>query len=196
MATSPAVGAASVSDFPLARALGDNWWLLLVRGIVAILFGLLAFAWPGLTFLTLVLFWGAFTAVDGVVAMIAAFSGRGSRVAPRWWLVLGGLAGIAVGAIALVWPMVAANVLLILIAFWAIVIGVAQVLGGIALRKEIHGEWWLVLSGLLCILFGAAILAQPLVGAFAIIWLIGFYAILFGLCLVMLAFRVKRLKRI
>jgi uncharacterized membrane protein HdeD (DUF308 family) len=194
MAMSPAIGAAHFSDFPLARALGDNWWLLLVRGIVAILFGILAFAWPGLTFVTLVIFWGAFTGADGILALVAAFSGKGSQVAPRWWLILVGLAGVAAGAIAFFEPVVAAGALLILIAVWAIVIGASQIVGGFALRKEIQGEWWLVLSGLLGILFGAAVLVQPVAGALVIIWLIGCYAILFGLCLVMLSFRVKRLK--
>jgi len=195
MVTSPAIGAAPFSDFPLARALGDNWWLLLVRGIVAMSFGILAFAWPGLTFVTLVIFWGAFTAADGLLALVAAFSGKGAQVAPRWWLILVGLAGVAAGTIAFVWPVVAAGALLILIAVWAIVIGASQVVGGFALRKEIDGEWWLVLSGLLGILFGAAVLVQPIAGAYVIIWLLGSYALLFGLCLVMLSFRVKRLKR-
>jgi uncharacterized membrane protein HdeD (DUF308 family) len=195
MATSPAFGAASVPHLPLARALGDNWWLLLLRGIVAITFGVLAFAWPGLTFVTLVIFWGAFTGADGILALVAAFSGKGSQVAPRWWLILVGLAGVAVGTIAFVEPVVAAGALLILIAVWAIVIGASQIIGGFALRKEIDGEWWLVLSGLLGILFGAAVLVQPIAGAFVIIWLIGTYALLFGLCLVMLSFRVRRLKK-
>src|SRR4051794_12738766 len=104
------LGTASLSDLPLAKALGDNWWLLLLRGVVAILFGILAFAWPGLTLLTLVLLWGAFAAADGIFALIASFSGKGSRMAPRWWLILVGLSGIAAGAIAFIRPDVAATV--------------------------------------------------------------------------------------
>jgi uncharacterized membrane protein HdeD (DUF308 family) len=187
-------GMPSLSDAPLASILGDNWWLLLLRGIAGILFGVLAFAWPALTLVTLVILWGAFAAADGVLALIAAFSGQGAKVAPRWWLILVGLAGVASGAIAFIWPGVAAEVLLLLIGAWALVVGVSQVIGGIALRKEIQGEWMLILSGLLAIAFGVAIIAWPIAGALAIVWMIGLYALLFGTFLVALSFRVRQLK--
>lgn len=188
------IGTASLYDLPLARALGENWWLLLLRGLVGIAFGILAFAWPGLTLLTLVIFWGAFTGADGILSLIAAFSGKG-EAGPRWWLILVGLAGIAAGVIAFVWPGIAAGALLLLIAIWAIVVGIMQVIGGIALRKEIRGEFWLILTGLLSIAFGAAILYRPDAGALAIIWLIGAYAIAWGVILTILSFRMKGLKR-
>ena len=189
-----ALNEASPSEFTLARALGDNWWVLFLRGIVSVLFGVLAFAWPGLTIVTLVIFWGAFVAADGVLALVAAFTGKGSPVAPRWWLVTVGLAGVITGAIAFVWPAVAAGALLLLIAAWALIVGASQVIGGIALRKEIDGEWMLVLSGLLAIAFGVALVAWPVAGALAIIWMIGFYALLFGLFLIALSLRVRQLK--
>jgi len=185
---------ASLSELPLARALGENWWLLFLRGLVAVLFGILAFAWPGLTLLTLIILWGAFSAADGVLALVAAFSGKNSQVSPRWWLIIVGVCGIAAGAIAFLRPDVAALALLLLIAAWAIVVGVAQIIGGIALRKEIQGEWMLMLSGLINILFGVILVAQPASGALALIWVIGFFAILSGVSLMMLSFRVKRLK--
>jgi len=188
------MGTASLSDLPLARALGDNWWLLLLRGLVAVLFGVAAYLWPGLTLLTLVLLWGAFAAADGILALVASFSGKSGSMAPRWWLVLVGVCGIAAGAIAFVRPDVAATALLLLIAIWAIVVGVSQIIGGIALRKEIRGEWMLILSGLINILFGGVLVAQPAAGALAIIWVIGFFSILSGLALIMLSFKVKRLK--
>jgi uncharacterized membrane protein HdeD (DUF308 family) len=188
------LGTAPLSDLPLARALGDNWWLLLLRGVVAILFGILAFAWPGLTLLTLVLLWGAFAAADGIFALIASFSGRGSRMAPRWWLILVGLSGVIAGGIAFVRPDVAATALLLLIGVWAIVVGVSQILGGIALRKEIQGEWMLILSGFINILFGGVLIAQPAAGALAIIWVIGLFSILSGVSLIALSFKVKTLK--
>jgi uncharacterized membrane protein HdeD (DUF308 family) len=192
--THDTLGTASLSDLPLARALGDNWWLLLLRGIVAVLFGVLAYAWPGLTLLTLVLLWGAFAAADGIFALIGAFSGKARPVAPRWWLILVGISGIAAGAISFIRPDVAAVALLLLIALWAIVVGVSQILGGIALRKEMQGEWMLILSGLINILFGGVLIAQPAAGALAIIWVIGFFSILSGVSLIALSFRVKRMK--
>jgi len=195
MATSSAFGPASLADNPLARGLAGNWWLLLLRGIVALLFGVVAFVMPHITLFTLVILWGAFTAADGVLALIAGISGKAGGVTPRWWLILVGLAGMAAGAIAFVQPGIAAAALLLLVAIWAIVIGASQVIGGIALRKEIRGEWWLVLSGLLAFLFGVLILIHPMAGLLAIVWTIGAYAIVFGACLVMLAFRVRKLGR-
>lgn len=195
MATTPDdLGTASLSDLPLARALGDNWWLLLLRGMIAVLFGVVAFAWPGLTLLTLVLFWGAFAAADGIFALVASFSGGRGSMAPRWWLVLVGLSGIAAGAIAFVRPDVAATALLLLIALWAIVVGASQILGGLALRKEVQGEWMLLLSGLINILFGGVLIAEPAAGALAIIWVIGLFSILSGASLIALSFKVKSLK--
>jgi uncharacterized membrane protein HdeD (DUF308 family) len=188
------LGNASLSDLPLARALGDNWWILLLRGLAAILFGVLAYAWPGLTLLTLVLLWGVFAAADGILALIGAFSGSASPITPRWWLILVGLCGVAAGAIAFVRPDVAALALLLIIALWAIVVGVSQIIGGIALRKEMQGEWMLILSGFVNVLFGGVLIAQPAAGALAIIWVIGFFSILSGLALIMLSFKVKRLK--
>lgn len=188
------LGTASLSDLPLARALGDNWWLLLLRGMIAVLFGVVAFAWPGLTLLTLVLFWGAFAAADGIFALVASFSGGRGSMAPRWWLVLVGLSGIAAGAIAFVRPDVAATALLLLIALWAIVVGASQILGGLALRKEVQGEWMLLLSGLINILFGGVLIAEPAAGALAIIWVIGLFSILSGTSLIALSFKVKSLK--
>jgi len=193
-ATQAALIGASLTDASLARALGDNWWMLLLRGIAGVLFGILAFAWPGLTIVTLVVFWGAFVAADGVLALVAGFMGNASPVAPRWWLIVVGLAGLVSGAIAFFWPVVAAGALLLLIAVWALIVGVSQVIGGIALRREIQGEWMLVLSGLLAIAFGVALVAWPVAGAFAIIWLIGSYAFLFGLFLIGLSLRVRQLK--
>ncbi len=188
------LGNASLSDLPLARALGDNWWILLLRGLAAIVFGGLAYAWPGLTLLTLVLLWGVFAAADGIFALIGALSGRASSMTPRWWLILVGISGIVAGGIAFVRPDVAATALLLIIALWAIVVGVSQIIGGIALRKEIQGEWMLILSGLINVLFGGVLIVEPAAGALAIIWVIGFFSILSGVALIMLAFKVKRLK--
>ena len=195
MATTQAtVGTASFSDRPLSQILRHGWWLLLLRGIALILFGILAFAWPGLTLLTLVLFWGAYAAADGILALVSAFSSRGGSMMPRWWLILVGITGIAVGALCFIAPRTAVAALLTLIAAWAMVVGIAQIAGAVTLRNEIEGEWMLLASGFLAIAFGAIVILQPVAGALSIAWLIASYAILGGVCLVGLSFRVKRLK--
>jgi uncharacterized membrane protein HdeD (DUF308 family) len=184
-------GSTSPEARELLRALAQNWWLLLLRGIAAILFGILAFTWPGLTLLTLIFLWGAYAIVDGVCALWATVSGRGNAMAPRWWLAIVGFAGILAGILAFAWPGVTAYVLLLFIASWAVVTGVMQILGAIRLRKEIEGEWLLILSGALSIVFGLALFAQPGAGALALIWLIGWAAVIIGVIYVVLAFRLK-----
>ena len=136
----------------MVHALAKNWWLLLLRGIAAIIFGVLAFAWPGLTLLTLILFYGAFALVDGVLAIIAAITG--GAPAPRWWLAIVGLLGIAAGLLTFLMPGLSALVLLFFIAGWAIATGVLQIIGAIQLRKEIDNEWLLILGGVISVLFG------------------------------------------
>ncbi len=176
----------------LLRVLAENWWLLLLRGIAAIAFGILAFAWPGLTLLTLTLLWGAYALSDGIFALWAALSGRGSDMAPRWWLAVVGIASILSGLLAFFWPGITALVLLTFIAGWAIIIGALQIWGAIQLRKEIEGEWLLVLSGLLSIAFGVIMIAQPGAGALALVWMIGWFALLAGCIYIALAFRLKQ----
>jgi uncharacterized membrane protein HdeD (DUF308 family) len=175
----------------LLRALAQNWWLLLLRGIAAILFGILAFAWPGLTLLTLIFLWGAYTIVDGICALWATFTGGAGGMAPRWWLAIVGVAGIIAGLLAFAWPGVTAFVLLLFIASWAIVTGLMQIIGAIRLRKEIEGEWLLVLSGALWVLFGLVLFAQPGAGALALVWLIGWSAVIIGVLYIVLAFRLR-----
>ena len=177
------------------RELAENWWLLLLRGIAAIAFGLLAFSWPGLTLLTLVLMWGIYAIADGILALWAAIASKGGEIAPRWWLAVVGIAGILAGALAFVWPGMTALVLLMFIASWAIVIGVLQIWGAIRLRKEIEGEWLLGLSGVLSVAFGVIMFTQPGAGALAVVWLIGWFAILAGCVYIGLAFQLKKHKR-
>ena len=177
------------------RELAENWWLLLLRGIAAIGFGVLAFVWPGLTLLTLTYMWGIYAIADGVVALWAAIAGRGGEIAPRWWLAVVGIAGIFAGALTFVWPGMTALILLMFIASWAIVIGALQIWGAIRLRKEIEGEWLLGLSGLLSIAFGVIMFAQPGAGALALVWIIGWFAILVGWIYIALAFRLKTYRK-
>lgn len=187
------------SDFPagLRAMLGDNWWLLLLRGIAAIAFGVLAMLWPAITLISLTLLWGAYTLVDGVFALWAAISGRANSPAMghRWWLAISGVVSILAGLAAFFWPGMTALILLIFIGVWAIVIGVLTIWGAIQARKEIEGEWVLGLFGALSILFGLLLLFQPGAGALSLIWTIAGYSIFAGVLLIMLAFRVRKFKR-
>ena len=174
----------------LLHALAKNWWLLLLRGIAAIIFGALAFAWPGLTLLSLILLYGAYALADGAIAIIAAI--KGDAPAARWWLAIVGILGIAVGAFTFLLPGMTALILLFTIGGWAVAIGVFQIIGAIRLRNEIDNEWFLILSGIISVIFGVAIVAQPGAGALALVWLIGTYAIIAGVLYVGLAFRLKK----
>jgi uncharacterized membrane protein HdeD (DUF308 family) len=185
-----------LGGLPLLSSLAENWWLLLLRGIVAIAFGILALVWPGITLLMLIFFWGAYAVADGIFALWSAISGKGGgEMGSRWWLALVGVCGVVAGLLAFVLPGVTALVLLLFIAAWAIVTGVLQVWGAIRLRKEIEGEWLLILSGLLSIAFGLVLVAWPGAGALAVIWLIGTFAIVEGIIYAALAFRLKKHKR-
>jgi uncharacterized membrane protein HdeD (DUF308 family) len=174
----------------MTHILARYWWLFLLRGIAAIIFGVLAFIWPGITLVTLVLFWGAFVMVDGVLALAHAI--MGGNMGSRWWLALIGVLGLVVGLLTFMAPGVTALVLLWFIATWAIVLGVFQILGAIRLRKEIDNEWTLILGGVLSMLFGLVLLVAPGAGAVALIWVIAAYAILFGVLLVALSLRLKK----
>lgn len=174
----------------LVHALAKNWWLLLLRGIAAIIFGLLAFAWPGLTLLTLILLYAAYALVDGVLAIIAAITGGASG--SRWWLAIVGLLGIAVGLVTFLTPGLTALVLLFFIAGWAIATGVLQIIGAITLRKEIDNEWLLILGGIISVLFGVSMMFAPGAGALALVWVIGAYSVVMGVIFVALAFRLRK----
>jgi len=182
----PGVGLGSA----MVHALAKNWWLLLLRGIAAIIFGLLAFAWPGLTLVTLILFYGAFVLVDGVLAVIAAITG--GVPGSRWWLAIIGLLGIAAGLVTFMMPGLTAVLLLLFIAGWAIATGVFQIIGAIKLRKEIDNEWLLILGGIISVLFGVSMMLAPGAGALALVWVIGAYSVVIGAIFVALALRLRK----
>ena len=173
------------------RPLAENWWVLLLRGIVAIAFGVAAFVLPGVTLLSLIYIWGIYALTDGILALWAAFAGAGAEKGQRWWLGLVGVSGIIAGLAAFFWPGLTATVLLALIASWAIFVGVMQIWGAIQLRKEMNGEWMLILSGVLQVAFGAILILQPQAGALSLVWIVGTIAIVLGLTYVGLAFRLK-----
>jgi uncharacterized membrane protein HdeD (DUF308 family) len=172
--------------------LARKWWVLLINGIGAILFGLMAFAWPGITLLTLVILYGIYCIVDGVTALMEA-SARDKEGKGWGRMLFVGIVSIAVGIGAFIWPGITTAALLVIIAIWAIVRGVLEIIAAIELRKVIHNEWLLIVAGVMSILFGAALLARPAAGALAMVWLIGAFAIAHGLLRIALAFKLRSL---
>src|SRR5919199_1412188 len=168
----------------------SNWWALVLRGLVAFLFGLLTFVWPEISLTALVFLFGAYALADGLfTAVLALGSPEGYR---RWWaLLVEGVLGIAAGVLAFAWPGITALVLLYLIAAWAVVTGVFEIAAAVYLRRVISGEWLLALGGVVSVLFGALLAAWPGAGALTVLWLIGAYAILFGALLIALGFRLR-----
>ena len=180
----------------LLRSLAEKWWLLLLRGVAAIIFGMLAFFWPGITLLSLTFLWGAYAFADGIFSLWAAISGKvAAETSTRWWLAATGIVSVLAAFVAFFWPGMTTLVLLMFIASWAIIIGVLQIWGAIELRKEVQGEWLLALYGVLWIAFGVVMFAQPGAGALALVWMIGWFAILSGCMSIALAFRLKTYKQ-
>jgi len=174
--------------------LSRNWWVVLLRGLAAIGFGIITFIAPAISLAAVVLLWGAYAFADGVLALVSAIRRRGES--DRWWLFLvEGLVGIAAGGLTLIWPGITAIALLYLIAAWALVTGVLEVAAAIRLRKVIAHEWLLALSGIASLGFGILLALFPGAGALAVVLWIGAYAFVFGALLVALAFRLRSLGR-
>jgi uncharacterized membrane protein HdeD (DUF308 family) len=180
-------GGTDMTTFPIVNALAKNWWVLLIRGLLAVMFGILAFVLPGLTLLMLVLLYGIYALADGLTAV---WVGGRSRA---WWFLLVGVLGIIVGILTFIYPGITTVALLYLIAAWAVVRGIFEIIAAIQLRKEISNEWMLILGGILSILFGVVLIVNPTAGALAMIWVIGAYALVFGLIMIVLAFRLRGL---
>ncbi len=182
----------------MLELLAKNWWTFTLRGIAAIVFGILALLWPGITLLALIILFGAYAIVDGVLAIIAAIAPRQRQDLPHarpWWAyLLWGLLGIAAGIIAFLWPGITALALLYIIAFWAIVRGVMEIIAAIQLRRVITNEWLLILAGVLSIVIGIVLLGWPAAGALGLVWFIGFMSILLGAMLIGLSVRLKGVK--
>jgi uncharacterized membrane protein HdeD (DUF308 family) len=172
------------------QVLARNWWALALRGLFAIVFGLIAWLMPGITLYALVLLFGAYSFVDGIFGVAAAV--RAAEHHTRWgWLLVEGIAGILTGIIAFVVPGITALVLLYLIAAWALVTGVLELIAGFRLHGHLANEWLLLLGGAASIIFGVILIVHPGAGALALIWLIGIYAVIFGILMLWLAFRLK-----
>lgn len=167
-----------------------TWWLILIRGICAIIFGILALIWPGITVYVLVIFFGAYAIVSGIFSLFSAF---GHNVSSRAWLIISGIIGILAGIVAFAWPGITALALLYVIAFWAIFTGVAEVVAGIALRKTIENEWMLIVGGVLSVIFGILLFIWPGAGMLGLTWLLGIFAIIYGIAMIVMSVRVKKL---
>ena len=166
------------------------WWTFILRGVLAILFGIVAFISPPATIAVLVLLFGAWALVDGAFDIVAALQHR--TMDRSWWLtILEGIVGIVAGLLALAFPGIAASALLVLIAAWSIVTGVIEVALAIRLREQITGELWLAIAGLLSIAFGVLLFLFPAAGALTIVWIIGAFAIAFGISLIALGWRLR-----
>jgi uncharacterized membrane protein HdeD (DUF308 family) len=173
---------------PALPILAGNWWALLLRGIAAVLFGLAALFWPGLTLFVLIVFFGAYALVDGILAIVAGI--RGSE-GSRWLLLAEGVLGVLAGLVAFFWPGMTALVLLFVISAWAIFTGLLKVIMAIAFRRTVENAWLLGLSGVLSVLFGVILAVLPGVGLLSLVWLVGIYALIFGVALIVLGFRVR-----
>ena len=172
--------------------LARNWWVFVFRGVVAILFGVLAFLRSDITLEILVLLFAFWALFDGVLALIGSV-GAAEAHEPWWPLVLIGLLGIAAGVVTLKWPGITALALLLVIAYWSIFRGILEIIAAIRLRDLIQGEGWLIVGGLASIAFGVLLVIYPGSGLLAVIWLIGIYAVIFGIAQLMLGFRLKNL---
>ena len=174
----------------LASILRRGWWLLLLRGIIAIAFGVLTWARPQLTLVALIAFFGAYSLVDGILGVWTAVAGRKDH--EYWWvLLLAGLVGIGIGIVTFLAPGVTALAIVFYIAIWAIARGMLEIAAAIRLRREISGEWVLILAGIVSVIFGVLLIMQPGTGALALLWLIAAYAVVFGVLLVILAFKAR-----
>jgi uncharacterized membrane protein HdeD (DUF308 family) len=174
----------------LADILSRYWWMTLLRGLFWILFGIVIFTRPGITLLSLTLALGVIMFIDGLINAVNAFSGR--REHDDWWVILlVGLAGIGIGVLTFYNPRATAFAVVLYVAIWAIATGLLEIVEAVRLRKQIQGEFWLALAGIASVAFGVMLAARPGVGALTILWLIGIYAIVFGVIMLLLAFRVR-----
>ena len=177
----------------MIEALKRYWWIPVIRGISGIVFGIIAFAYPGLALATLVLLFGAWVLIDGVFRIVGATAGRASD--PDWGFhLIVGILGILVGVLTFRSPGITALALVIYIAAWALMVGAVEIALAIKLRREMKGEWFLILMGLASIIFAVLLLWNPGPGALALLWLIASYAIVFGLLAIILGFRLRSLR--
>jgi len=174
----------------MVHVLARNWWALLIRGIAAVIFGILAFLWPGITLYVIGILFGAYAFVDGVFAIVAAV--RAAQAHERWWpFVLEGIVGLVIAAITFYDVRITLFALYITIAVWAFITGILEIAAAVQLRKAIANEWLLILAGICSILFSVLMFWRPFAAALAIVWIIAAYAVVFGIMMIALSFRLR-----
>jgi uncharacterized membrane protein HdeD (DUF308 family) len=167
-------------------SVSENWWILLLRGIIAVLFGLAIFAMPGLTLVLLILLFGAFALVDGILLIVNSLMNRTTN--GRWWLrLLQGVVAILAGIAVFAWPGISALILLYVIAFNAIFGGIFQAISALIFRKAIHGEVLLIAGGIISVIFGVLLIMYPLSGALALAKVIGIFETFYGILLIVMS---------
>lgn len=179
----------------MLEVLRRNWWVFASRGIIAIAFGLLAFAQPEFTLQLLVIFVAAYLIADGASLLASYIRGEPEARRAGWIVAAMGVLGIVVGFAAFLWPEITALWLLALVAFWAIFMGILQLVAAIRLRREIEGELWLAIGGIIAIAFGVYLIVNPGDGLVSLVWLVGFWAVAFGVINLVLAWRLRNLRR-
>jgi uncharacterized membrane protein HdeD (DUF308 family) len=170
-----------------------HWWQIALRGFLALIFGILVLAWPGVALAILAIIFGAYVFVDGIFTLVAAVNYK-AGAGRRTWLFIRGIAGIIVGLITFFWPAITALALVIIIAAWALVTGVMELIFAFKANQDSAIRWMFAISGILSLILGALMLAQPIIGALVIVWVIGAYAVLAGILLIILGFRLRSVK--
>lgn len=189
MASTTMSSSSDTSSVAASDGLARNWWLFTLRGIFGVLFGLLALLFPAPTMLSLVILFSAYMLVDGAAGIVSAV--RAMRRRDQWGLLIfEGVLNIAVGIVALLWPSLTVLAFVFLVAAWAIITGGSMMAAGFRLNIS-HGRWWLVLGGLCSLIYGALLIAMPLIGAVVLTWWMGAYALVFGISLIILSFQLR-----
>jgi uncharacterized membrane protein HdeD (DUF308 family) len=182
-------GGWTAGDDAMSNLLAQNWWAIALRGVFAIIFGLIALFMPGAALLALVLLFAAYMVVDGILAIVAAV--RAARQHERWgWLIVEGIVDLIAGGIAVVWPLATVIAFVLLMGAWAIVSGALLLAASFRLHVP-HGRWLMALSGTISVIWGFLLIVWPPIGALALIWWMAAYALLFGVALIVLAFRLR-----
>ena len=178
----------------MLTAIASTWWIVLLRGVCAVLFGIIAFAWPGITLGSLVIVYGVYAIFDGFSGIVLGIAG-GVDGESWWQMILVGVVSVSAGVLTFLWPGITAVALLAVIAAWSILRGITEILAAIRLRDMIENEWLLIVSGACSIAFGVILVARPGAGALAVVWIIGSYAIAIGVFTTALAFKLRALDR-
>ena len=174
----------------MIEVLTRYWWAFIARGVLAIAFGVMVYAWPAITITALIVVFGVYAFADGVFLIVKAIGGWKARD-DRWLLLFEGFLGIGIGLMAFLAPGVTAIGLLFYIAAWSLATGILEIVGAIRLRKEIEGEVWWILTGIASILFAVLLMVFPGAGILGLVWLLGVYAIVFGILLIALGIRIR-----